>query len=65
MAERLPRDFGADIHRFRDEIRDGETGELQAYLHGFGHYHETYAKGDDGRWRIAKLRLERIRIDPL
>ena len=30
-------------------------------LHGFGHYHETYRKTDDG-WRIATLRLSRTRL---
>ena len=32
-------------------------------LKGYGHYHETYEKGDDGRWRIKVLRLTRIRTD--
>lgn len=32
---------------------------------GFGHYHERYEKGGDARWRIAELRLTRLRIDPL
>ena len=33
-------------------------------LRGYGHYHEEYVKLD-GRWHIAKTRLERLRIDPL
>jgi hypothetical protein len=32
---------------------------------GFGHYHEVYEKGDDGRWRIKHLRLTRLRVDPV
>lgn len=32
---------------------------------GFGHYHEDYRLGADGRWRIAKLHLTRLRVDPL
>jgi ketosteroid isomerase-like protein len=32
-------------------------------LKGYGHYHEHYRRGDDGRWRIASLRLERLRVD--
>jgi hypothetical protein len=32
-------------------------------LRGYGHYHEHYRRGDDGRWRIASLRLERLRVD--
>jgi uncharacterized protein (TIGR02246 family) len=31
-------------------------------LHGYGHYHETYAKVD-GAWRITTLRLTRLRMD--
>lgn len=31
-------------------------------LDGFGHYHETYRKGDDG-WRIASSKLTRLHAD--
>jgi len=31
-------------------------------MHGYGHYHEEYEK-QDGRWRISKLRLTRLRVD--
>jgi hypothetical protein len=31
-------------------------------LHGSGHYHEHYAKDDDGRWRISHLRLRRLSL---
>jgi hypothetical protein len=30
---------------------------------GFGHYHDTYEKSDDGRWRNASSRLTRLRIE--
>jgi hypothetical protein len=33
-------------------------------FHGYGHYHEQYVR-EDGQWRIAHSRLERIRVDPL
>ena len=33
-------------------------------LNGYGHYLEEYVR-EDGEWRIAHLRLERLRIDPL
>jgi uncharacterized protein (TIGR02246 family) len=33
------------------------------HLHGYGHYHETYTKGDDGRWCIQTLKLTRLRTD--
>lgn len=31
-------------------------------LHGFGHYHETYEKYENG-WRIKSTRLTRLRTD--
>lgn len=31
-------------------------------LHGYGHYHETYRKGDGG-WQIATSTLTRLRMD--
>ena len=31
-------------------------------LHGYGHYHETYAKLD-GDWRIQRSKLTRLRMD--
>jgi hypothetical protein len=34
-------------------------------LRGYGHYHEEYRRDRDGQWRIARLRLSRLRIDPL
>ena len=39
---------------------DGNTSGIK----GYGHYYEEYAR-DGGQWRISRLRLERIRIDPL
>lgn len=32
-----------------------------SFLHGYGHYHETYRKVD-GEWRIATLHLTRTRL---
>jgi hypothetical protein len=32
------------------------------YLHGFGHYHETYVKTDAG-WRLRSTRLTRLRVE--
>ncbi len=48
------------------EDRLWRTGENPAhgdvrYLHGFGHYHETYVKLSEG-WRIASTRLTRLRV---
>ena len=31
-------------------------------LYGYGHYHEEYEKVD-GRWRITKMTLTRLRTD--
>ncbi len=30
---------------------------------GWGHYHETYRRGADGRWRIESTRLTRLRVE--
>lgn len=50
---------------YRSKNRPLESGHT--YLHGFGHYHETYVRGPSG-WRIhstrlSRLRVERVRID--
>jgi SnoaL-like domain len=34
-------------------------------LKGYGHYHEEYRRGTDGRWRISSLRLHRLHVDHL
>ena len=39
-------------------------GDTRVGLQGYGHYLEEYVR-EDGQWRIAKTRLERLRIDPL
>ena len=33
-------------------------------IQGFGHYREEYVR-EEGAWRIARSRLERLRVDPL
>jgi hypothetical protein len=38
------------------------AGAPIAHLHGYGHYHETYEKTDDG-WRIKTMTLTRLRRD--
>jgi hypothetical protein len=40
-----------------------DSGE-RVGLQGFGHYVEEYVR-EDGRWHIARSRLERLRVDPL
>jgi ketosteroid isomerase-like protein len=34
-------------------------------IKGYGHYYETYRKGDDGRWRISSKRNQRLRVDEI
>jgi hypothetical protein len=43
-----------------DPLDDGTRVGLQ----GYGHYREEYVR-QDGGWRIARTRLERIRVDLL
>ncbi len=50
------------IWAMEDNLRFPEGAPL-ARMHGFGHYHDTYAKGDDGQWRISASRLTRLRIE--
>jgi ketosteroid isomerase-like protein len=46
-----------------DYVQTPATNEHPLGLQGYGHYHETYRKTDDGQWRIATLRLTRLRVD--
>lgn len=38
-------------------------GNGEARYEGYGHYIERYAKGGDGRWRIAHLHLRRLHLE--
>lgn len=40
------------------------TDGIRIGLKGYGHYLEEYVR-EDGQWRIARIRLERLRVDPL
>ncbi len=40
---------------------DGQSG---MGLQGYGHYHEEYVR-EDGEWKIARLELSRLRVDPV
>ena len=35
----------------------------QFLLEGWGHYHEKYQTDSDGNWRIAELRLTRLKLN--
>jgi len=41
------------------DVAEREGGPVRV---GFGHYHEEYVR-DAGTWRIAAVRLERLRLD--
>ena len=43
---------------------DEQPGGTRVGLQGYGHYREEYRK-EDGAWRIARIRLERLRVDVL
>jgi hypothetical protein len=43
-----------EIPDFPDQMRQG-----------YGHYHDEYEKGTDGKWRIKSFRLVRLRVDHL
>jgi SnoaL-like domain len=34
-------------------------------IKGYGHYHETYRKCGDGKWRISSKRNQRLRVDQI
>lgn len=40
-------------------IRNGE----KQWLRGYGFYHETYVKGEDGKWRFSYRKLERTHAE--
>ncbi len=51
-------DQASGIWAMEDYVDWGDRGAFR----GYGHYHERYVRDDDG-WRIAALRLTRIRRD--
>lgn len=42
-------------------VQEGSSMPFK-WLHGYGHYHERYIR-IDGAWRIAEVRLTRLRVD--
>jgi SnoaL-like domain len=32
-------------------------------MQSFGHYHERYVRGEDGKWRISSIHLTRLRLN--
>jgi len=45
-----------------EDVLRWPPGAAVKTLHGYGHYHETYRKTEDG-WRIQSSRLSRLRVD--
>ena len=56
-------DEATGIWAMMDYLTFPGTGPAHGFR-GYGHYHETYRRLD-GEWLIARLRLDRLRIDPL
>lgn len=56
-------DRAAGIWAMEDMLWVQESSHLPfKWLHGHGHYHERYRR-IDGAWRIAEVRLTRLRVD--
>lgn len=51
----------AAVWAMEDHLWWPEGGPLVS-MHGYGHYHDTYRRTDDG-WRISSSRLTRLRVD--
>lgn len=54
-------DEATGIWAMEDELWWPE-GSPVSYVHGYGHYHETYAK-NEGEWRIREMTLTRLHRD--
>ena len=55
-------DHATGVWAMYDWVDDAEKGYA---FQGWGHYHEKYRKGADGRWRISEMRLTRIRTEAI
>jgi hypothetical protein len=53
------RDTAHGIWALYDWVDNAEHGHA---WQGYGHYDERYVREGDGRWRIAEMRLSRIRM---
>jgi hypothetical protein len=45
-----------------EDVVKWPDGAAVKTLHGYGHYHDTYRKTDEG-WRIQSSKLARLRVD--
>lgn len=46
-----------------DDLQFNPPGAAPRRIQGYGHYFETYRKGEDGRWRISSKRNARQRLE--
>ena len=49
------------VWAMEDKLRWPEGSPVRT-MHGYGHYHETYERTDEG-WRIKTITLTRLRVD--
>ena len=65
ILEILTGETATGIWAMEDILRfpEGETSRYgYSFLHGWGHYHETYVRGPSG-WRIQSTRLTRLYVE--
>jgi 3-hydroxyisobutyrate dehydrogenase-like beta-hydroxyacid dehydrogenase len=46
-----------------DDVEIPRDDQSPMHLRGYGHYHETYRRCDDGKWRISSKQNIRLRVD--
>jgi hypothetical protein len=56
------RNNATGVWAMEDNLFWSRGGQKQ-WLRGFGFYHETYARGEDGQWRFSYRRLERTHAE--
>jgi ketosteroid isomerase-like protein len=62
VIEFQDRNNATGVWAMEDNLFWFRNGEKQ-WLRGFGFYHETYVKGEDGQWRFSYRRLERTHAE--
>ena len=62
VIEFQDRTHATGVWAMEDNLFWTRNGEKQ-WLRGFGFYHETYVKGQDGQWRFSFRRLDRTHAE--
>jgi ketosteroid isomerase-like protein len=62
VIEFQDRTHATGVWAMEDNLFWTRNGEKQ-WLRGFGFYHETYVKGEDGQWRFSYRRLDRTHAE--